>query len=488
MRSRCACVTSTAEASPAAIEAGQLARRLRGEFGRGAHASSTRMRGTRNFSSSTAGRGGEHVLARQRGPDLVGPVHVRHRHGVRHRRDVRGGHLTHPRDRLRGSRRAGRRRRSSSSSVTARRASRARCATSSRLMPPASPSAAAVSVVSDTLAESTDAPPPPATAFGGAHPRHDSDVPVTAASQSVRHAVARVLPAAPRAARPPRCAGRGRVRARHRGRGHPERRRHRTLPRLRGRRLRGRAAARPPRRHAGQRGRDGATGVQVESIRPYAGQIDPHRELELLEALARDPASSLAVLADGAARVFRAGWALVLAARRAERRGTGLTGRVLARGGAAPERRGAGRCPGGRRARRVSSTADAAWAPADWQRLGTELAVSPLGDAALLVGRPALRWLPSELVRLQHLAAIAATVTQTHSAGAATGDPLRPLRSARGELARSRHPRPVRPHGRGHRRQQRARRGRRPASSPRTAPASCSPAATPTRATRRRPG
>ena len=55
--------------------------------------------------------------------------------------------------------------------------------------------------------------------------------------------------------------------------------------------------------------------------------------------------------------------------------------------------------------------ADDDWAPADWDRLGTELAVAPLGDGALLVGRPALRWLPSELVRLQHLAAIAATVT-----------------------------------------------------------------------------
>jgi hypothetical protein len=49
--------------------------------------------------------------------------------------------------------------------------------------------------------------------------------------------------------------------------------------------------------------------------------------------------------------------------------------------------------------------------PPDWERVGTELAVAPLGAAALLVGRPALRWLPSELVRLQHLSAIAATVT-----------------------------------------------------------------------------
>jgi hypothetical protein len=145
-------------------------------------------------------------------------------------------------------------------------------------------------------------------------------------------------------------------------------------------------------------------GVQVESIRPYAGQIDPHRELELLEALARDPLSSLPVLADGAARVFRAGWALVLEAPVAGQ------ARVLASGGAAPELASipAPWWPPGP-TRPLSSEDE--WAPADWSRLGTELAVTPFGDVALLIGRPALRWLPSELVRLQHLAAIAATVT-----------------------------------------------------------------------------
>jgi hypothetical protein len=34
-------------------------------------------------------------------------------------------------------------------------------------------------------------------------------------------------------------------------------------------------------------------GVQVESIRPYAGQIDPHRELALLDSLGQSPESSL---------------------------------------------------------------------------------------------------------------------------------------------------------------------------------------------------
>lgn len=144
-------------------------------------------------------------------------------------------------------------------------------------------------------------------------------------------------------------------------------------------------------------------GVHVESIRPYAGKLDAHRELELLESLGRDNAS-LPALADGVARVFRAGWALVL--------GAPVSGQsaVLAHGGAAPE---------------IDSLPvpwwpplpsrpldpDDAWAPADWGRLGTELAVTALGEAALLVGRTTLRWVPSELVRLQYLAAIAASVT-----------------------------------------------------------------------------
>jgi hypothetical protein len=143
-------------------------------------------------------------------------------------------------------------------------------------------------------------------------------------------------------------------------------------------------------------------GAQVESIRPYAGQIDPHRELELLEALAEDPDSALPVLADGVARVFRAGWALVLDAP------AGGHVRVLASGGAAPELTSLP-APWWPPAPARVLDADDEWVPADWRRLGTELAVAPFGsERALLVGRPALRWLGSELVRLAHLAAIAA--------------------------------------------------------------------------------
>jgi hypothetical protein len=145
-------------------------------------------------------------------------------------------------------------------------------------------------------------------------------------------------------------------------------------------------------------------GVRVESIRPYAGQIDPHRELELLDSLASMPQQPLRVLADGVARIFRGGWALVLDAP------VDGHANVLAAGGGAPEVT----ClpapwwpPSPTRTLRGAND----WAPRDWARLGTELAVTPLGTAALLVGRPALRWLPSEMLRLQHLAAIAATVT-----------------------------------------------------------------------------
>ena len=148
------------------------------------------------------------------------------------------------------------------------------------------------------------------------------------------------------------------------------------------------------------------TGVHVESIRPYAGQIDPHRELELLDNLAAKPGESLVLLADGVARVFRAGWALVLS--------SPVEGHsvVLAAGSAAPEIDGLAVPWWPARPARMLS-ADADWAPPDWERLGTELAVAPLGEGAILVGRPALRWLPSELVRLQHLAAVASSVTVT---------------------------------------------------------------------------
>jgi hypothetical protein len=149
-------------------------------------------------------------------------------------------------------------------------------------------------------------------------------------------------------------------------------------------------------------------GVRVESIRQYSGQFDPHSELELLDALAARPEDSWQLLADGAARVFRAGWSLVLHPPL-----HGLA-EVVAASAAAPE---IARLPTPwwppTPARALEAEDD--WAPPDWAKLGTELAVAPHGAGALLVGRPAMRWLPAELVRLTHLAGIAASVTADHT-------------------------------------------------------------------------
>ena len=144
-------------------------------------------------------------------------------------------------------------------------------------------------------------------------------------------------------------------------------------------------------------------GVTVESIRPYAGQIDPHRELELLDALATHPAHSSAILADGVTRVFRAGWALVLT------EPSDGVAKVEAASSAAPELLSIDVPWWPATPARVLEL-DESWVPRDWIAVGTELAVAPLEGGALLLGRPALRWLPAELIRLNHLAGIAASV------------------------------------------------------------------------------
>lgn len=146
-------------------------------------------------------------------------------------------------------------------------------------------------------------------------------------------------------------------------------------------------------------------GVRVESIRPYAGTLDPHRELEVLDRLAAGPDDPLQVLADGVARIFRPGWAIVL-----DVPAQGSS-RVIARSAGGPE---LAELPVPWWPPRPARLLDAQepWAPRDWSGIGTELAVAPLGEGALLVGRPALRWLRGELMRLTHLAGVAASVTR----------------------------------------------------------------------------
>ncbi|WP_028931224.1 ACT domain-containing protein [Pseudonocardia asaccharolytica] len=148
-------------------------------------------------------------------------------------------------------------------------------------------------------------------------------------------------------------------------------------------------------------------GVQVESVRPYVGRLDTHRELELVDEIAGDPAHGLQRLTDEVPRLFRAGWALIVV------REGGRSWR-LAESGAAPETR-AGDLPWLPLTTTMVIDPETQWVPSPWRELDTELAAAPFGPAssaqALVVGRPggpAFR--RSELARLTHLAGIVTAV------------------------------------------------------------------------------
>jgi hypothetical protein len=145
-------------------------------------------------------------------------------------------------------------------------------------------------------------------------------------------------------------------------------------------------------------------GVIVESLRPYLGADDLHRDLELVAELAAAPAEALQLLVDLAPGVFRAGWALLIG-----------PGGVEAASAGSPELSGIA-LPWMPlvTARRMDTKED--WVPERWDTLGTELVAAPVGSSArvILVGRPGgPRFRASEVLRLAHLSGIAATVTAT---------------------------------------------------------------------------
>ena len=144
-------------------------------------------------------------------------------------------------------------------------------------------------------------------------------------------------------------------------------------------------------------------GVVVESLRPYHGGQELHRDLELVEALAAKPLAGLELLVHGLPGVLRAGWAVLLT--------EGPT--VLEASPGAPGFGGLSLpwLPLGS-ARRLAT--GERWVPERWRALGTELVAAPVGsaDRAVLVGRTGgPRYRDSEVLRLAHLAGIAATVT-----------------------------------------------------------------------------
>lgn len=150
-------------------------------------------------------------------------------------------------------------------------------------------------------------------------------------------------------------------------------------------------------------------GVVVESLRPYYGGEDLHRDLELVDELAGEPARGLALLTANAPGVFRAGWAvLVTATQDAERAAV-----VLHASPGAPDIEGL-TLPWLPLANARRLDVGEQWVPERWNVLGMELAAAPVGspEQAVLVGRPGgPRFRASEVLRLAHLAGIAATVS-----------------------------------------------------------------------------
>ena len=152
--------------------------------------------------------------------------------------------------------------------------------------------------------------------------------------------------------------------------------------------------------------------VRVESLRPYAGPLDTHRELELLDALAHaggnppDPALAAKLLAAELPRVFHSGWAVVL--------DCGAGGwSVRSASEAAPSFDGV-ELPWMPLSGPTLLPSDDEWVPERWQEMAIEMMAAPYGNGACAVvmgrsGGPAFR--RSELMRLVHLLGIASTVT-----------------------------------------------------------------------------
>lgn len=146
-------------------------------------------------------------------------------------------------------------------------------------------------------------------------------------------------------------------------------------------------------------------GVEVDAVRPYAGVLDTHRELELIEEVAAAPSGGLQVFADGVPKIIRSGWALVLGDSDGEPQ-------RLAASAAAPETH-VQDLPWLPLSRATTLDSEDDWVPEAWRELGTELAATPLGGPArvLLVGRPGgPMFRAAEVARLEHLAGIVSRV------------------------------------------------------------------------------
>lgn len=141
-------------------------------------------------------------------------------------------------------------------------------------------------------------------------------------------------------------------------------------------------------------------GVMVDSLRPFGGILDAHRELELIDAVAGAGAGASQLLADELPSALRVGWALVVEVTADARC------RLIARGESAPMWEG-GEVSVLCGLERVTALDDDG-VPAEWTAMDTSLAAAPLNSGHILVvgrpGGPSFR--PSEVARLGYLTGI----------------------------------------------------------------------------------
>jgi hypothetical protein len=145
--------------------------------------------------------------------------------------------------------------------------------------------------------------------------------------------------------------------------------------------------------------------VEVDAVRPYAGVLDTHRELELVEEVAAQPDQGLAIFTEGVPRIIRAGWAMVVGPE-------DRAAKTVSASTAAPQLKTLD-LPFLPLSRATVLDGEEDWVPETWKELGTELAATPLGkpERVLLVGRPGgPQFRAAEVARLAHLAGIIAVV------------------------------------------------------------------------------
>lgn len=147
-------------------------------------------------------------------------------------------------------------------------------------------------------------------------------------------------------------------------------------------------------------------GVEVESLRPFSGSLDTHRELDFLDALAHAAEGTAAkLLAAELPRIFHCGWAVVLDC-------AGSRWDVVAASEAAPALDDL-ELPWMPLTTPRLLPSDGDWLPERWREMAIEMMAAPYGGEACAVvlgrsGGPGFR--RSELLRLAHLSGIASTV------------------------------------------------------------------------------